>query len=259
MMRTEPVGSQNPGTKDSRRRHPLASADIRVPVRVPSQVVIAHPILSEPFALRESADRPAEDCSNRGAMTSSVTVSGVDHRVLCAILLNPPLRPAVDTISHRNLLAALPLTGCTEMRLANLIDVPSKDQIQLASTVVTERDLMRSRQYLSAAIEGSDEVLLAWGTRRLTGAVGRLLVGQAAWVREHVKACGLLQVWMVAGTPRHPSRWRQFVGPEKRRVKGASFEERLAKVLTTHKSDVLLNGPFVADHRRVTDNGTKVS
>ncbi len=145
----------------------------------------------------------------------------------------------MDTISHRNLLAALPLTGCTELRLANLIDLKSKDQTQLASFVVTEPDLERSRQQLAAAIEGADEILFAWGTGSVTGAVGKLLKKQAAWVRAHVDARGLSNVWMVAGTPRHPSRWRQFVGPEKQRVEGSSFEERLAKVLTSHKSSAL--------------------
>ncbi|MDX3749588.1 DUF1643 domain-containing protein [Streptomyces sp. AK08-02] len=173
-------------------------------------------------------------------MTAPVAVSGADQRMLCAILLNPPLRPAVDTISHRNLLAALPLTGCTELRLANLIDLQSKDQTQLASLIVTEQDLERSRRQLSEAIEGADEVLFAWGTGRITGVVGRLLKEQAAWVRMHVDGRGLRKVWMVAGTPRHPSRWRQFVGPEKQRVEGSSFEDRLAKVLTSHESSAPL-------------------
>ncbi|MFG3233607.1 DUF1643 domain-containing protein [Streptomyces antibioticus] len=172
-------------------------------------------------------------------MTAPVAVPEGDQRKLCAILLNPPLRPAIDTISHRNLLTALPLTGCTELRLANLIDLQSKDQTQLASLVVTEPDLERSRQQLAAAIEGADEILFAWGTGRITGSVGNLLKEQAAWVRARVDACGLSKVWMVAGTPRHPSRWRQFVGPEKRRVEGSSFEERLAKVLTSYESSTL--------------------
>ncbi|MFD3881967.1 DUF1643 domain-containing protein [Streptomyces microflavus] len=172
-------------------------------------------------------------------MTVPVAVSEGDQRKLCAILLNPPLRPAMDTISHRNLLTALPLTGCTELRLANLIDLQSKDQTQLASLVVTEPDLERSRQQLAVAIEGADEVLFAWGTGRITGRVGKLLREQVAWVRAHVDVCGLSKVWMVAGTLRHPSRWRQFVGPEKQRVEGGSFEERLAKVLNSHESNTL--------------------
>ncbi|MFJ2786157.1 MULTISPECIES: DUF1643 domain-containing protein [unclassified Streptomyces] len=181
-------------------------------------------------------------------MTALVT-SGFDQRKLCAILLNPPLRPAADTISHRNLLAALPLTGCGELRLANLIDIPSKDQRQLAGIIVTERDLARSREQLSAAIEGADEILFAWGTGSITGTVGRALKDQVAWVHAHVDARGLRRVWMVADTPRHPSRWRQFVGPEKRRVEGSCFEERLAKVLTSHEANSLPQGPHLAGPR----------
>ncbi|WP_406187319.1 DUF1643 domain-containing protein [Streptomyces anulatus] len=176
-------------------------------------------------------------------MTARVAISGADQRILCAILLNPPLRPAVDTISHRNLLSALPLTGCTELRLANLIDLQSKDQTHLASLVVTGPDLDRSRQQLSEAIEGADEILFAWGTGRITGVVGKLLKEQAAWVRTQVNTRGHSKIWMVAGTPRHPSRWRQFVGPEKRRVEGNSFEERLTKVLASHESNTLPQQP----------------
>lgn len=131
-------------------------------------------------------------------MNAPVAVSGVVRRVLCAVLLNPPLRPAVDTISHRNLLAALPLTGCTELRLTNLIDLPSKDQRQLASFTVTEQDLARSRQQLSAAIHGADEILFAWGTGKIAGAAGSLLKEQAEWVRAHVGSCGVSEVWMVS-------------------------------------------------------------
>ncbi|MYT76748.1 DUF1643 domain-containing protein [Streptomyces sp. SID8364] len=160
-----------------------------------------------------------------------------DQRILCAILLNPPLRPAEATISHRNLIVALPLTGCSRLKIANLVDLPSKDQVELASLEVTEQDLARSRPLLSAAIEDADEVLFAWGTKKLAGTSGRLLDEQAKWMRSLVKPSQ--RVWMVGGTPRHPSRWRQFVGPEKQRVTGPTFEARLAKVLTNHD----LNGP----------------
>ncbi|MGW4683354.1 DUF1643 domain-containing protein [Streptomyces sp. NPDC004244] len=158
-------------------------------------------------------------------------------RILCAILLNPPLRPAETTISHRNLVAALPLTGCSELKVANLVDLPSKDQVELASLEVTEQDLARSRLLLSTAIEDADEVLFAWGTKKLAGTSGRLLHEQAKWVRSLVEPSR--RVWLVAGTPRHPSRWRQFVGPEKQRIEGPTFEARLAKVLTKHD----LSGP----------------
>ncbi|MGW1610926.1 DUF1643 domain-containing protein [Streptomyces sp. NPDC002285] len=180
-----------------------------------------------------------EDFPDRGVMTAPAASPRDDQRNLCAILLNPPLRPAIDTISHRNLLAALPLTGCTQLRLANLIDLQSKNQKQLASIAVAEKDLERSCLQLSAAIDGADEILFAWGTGGIAGAMGKHVREQEAWVRACVNARTASRVWMVAGTPRHPSRWRQFVGPEKRRVEGSSFEERLAKVLASHESSTL--------------------
>jgi hypothetical protein len=169
-------------------------------------------------------------------MTDTFNTPEPGRRTLCAVLLNPPLRPAVETVSHRNLIAALPLTGCTELRLTNLIDLQSKDQIQLASIPVTEQDIQRSRQRLSSAVEGADEILFAWGSSRVLGATGKIVKEQAAWLHTHLNSRRFPRVWMVAGAPRHPSRWRQFVGPEKQRVQGGSFEERLAKVLMYHNA-----------------------
>lgn len=162
------------------------------------------------------------------------TIGRAETRTLCAVLLNPPLRPAHDTISHRNLLVALPMTGCQQLSLANLVDLPTKDQSQLATLTLREPDLARSRRSLAELISSADEVLFAWGTGRLTGETGRHLKAQVRWVRSHALGCGVRRVWMVAGTPRHPSRWRQYVGPEKGRVAGSTFEERLAKVLACH-------------------------
>ncbi|GGL56703.1 hypothetical protein GCM10014719_67660 [Planomonospora parontospora subsp. antibiotica] len=157
-----------------------------------------------------------------------------DSRTLCAVLLNPALRPAPETISFRNLGCALPLMGCDRLRLANLLDVPSKDQDRLGAAVIEESDVLRSRKLLAEAVAAADEILFAWGSNRVTGQVGARLREQAEWLRRHLREEGVRRVWMVAGSPRHPSRWRQYVGPEKARVEGSTFEERLAKVLAVH-------------------------
>lgn len=91
-------------------------------------------------------------------------------RTLCAILLNPALRPAAETISFRNLGCALPLVGCDRLRLANLLDVPSKDQAQLAVLPIGEPEVTQSRALLAEALRGADEVLFA-GDRTGSAAV----------------------------------------------------------------------------------------
>ncbi|MEU4537048.1 DUF1643 domain-containing protein [Streptosporangium sp. NPDC023825] len=159
---------------------------------------------------------------------------GHDSRTLCAILLNPALRPAPETISYRNLGCALPLVGCGRIRLANLLDVPTKDQVQLGATVIEAFEVARSRALLAEAVLAADEILFAWGANRVTGRTGVVLREQVSWLRRHLKDTGVRRTWMVAGTPRHPSRWRQYVGPEKARVEGSTFEDRLAKVLAAH-------------------------
>lgn len=128
-------------------------------------------------------------------------------------------------------MAALPLLGCETLRLGNLVDIATRDQVQLAASPIAADDLTRSQVLLAEALEGADELLFAWGTRRLPGQTGALLGQQITWVQQHVLKRGFADVWMVAGSPRHPSRWRQFVGPEKQRVAGDCFTERLAKVL----------------------------
>ncbi|MFG2822616.1 DUF1643 domain-containing protein [Kitasatospora sp. NPDC048365] len=151
---------------------------------------------------------------------------------LCAVLLNPPLRTSEETVSFRNLKAALPLFNCTALRIVNLVDIATRDQIELQQVEIAKSDILRSRGLICDAIEEADDVLLAWGSSRISGEVGRLLRDQADWVRAHLRAGPTRRVWTTAGKPRHPSRWRQYVGPQKQRATGSSFEERLASVLT---------------------------
>lgn len=157
-----------------------------------------------------------------------------DGRTLCAILLNPALRSAEVTISSRNLAAVLPHLNCSRLRLANLLDVPSKDQAQLGATEVSHQAISRSRDLMSEAISYADEILFAWGSSWPSGPNRTVLREQEAWLCQHLDQLGIRRVWLVASQPRHPSRWRQYVGPEKRRVTGATFEERIASVLAAH-------------------------
>jgi hypothetical protein len=124
---------------------------------------------------------------------------------------------------------ALPLFGCAELVVANLLNTPTKDAPELNRRMLTEVEVEASRAELALAIGRADEVLLAWGTGGMTGDVRSALRRQVAWLYGALVARGIERVWTVTGRPRHPSRWRQYVGPEKRRVEGGCFEERLEK------------------------------
>ncbi|MGC5564788.1 DUF1643 domain-containing protein [Streptomyces sp. FR-108] len=154
-------------------------------------------------------------------------------RALCAVLLNPPLRDVEETVTCKNLRAALPLFNCDELRIVNLVDIASRDQVALQKIEINMSEILRSRELISQAIDEAGEVLLAWGSSRISGESGRLLREQSKWVRAHLTANGTLRVWTIQGKPRHPSRWRQYVGPQKGRAKGSTFEERLASLLTS--------------------------
>lgn len=152
-------------------------------------------------------------------------------RTLCAILLNPALREQRGTTTYRNVTAALPLFGCEELVVANLLNTPTKDAPELNRRTPTQAELEGSRAELALAVKLADEVLLAWGTGGMTGEMRLALRRQVSWLYGRLVAEGVERVWTVTGRPRHPSRWRQYVGPEKRRVEGDCFEDRLQKVL----------------------------
>lgn len=152
-------------------------------------------------------------------------------RTLCAVLLNPALKEEQSTTTYRNVSTALPLLRCTELVIANLICIATKDAPALNLRTLTEDKILESRRQLTAALSRADEVLVAWGMGGMTGSVRTALRAQVDWLGVHLSARGVGHVWTLAGRPRHPSRWRQYVGPEKQRVEGRTFEERLQRVL----------------------------
>lgn len=171
-----------------------------------------------------------------GRCESSSITSG-QERLLCAILLNPALRPVEKTITYHNVRSALPLVSCTKLVIANLLNVATKDAPELNRAAVGQQETAKARELISEALRQADEVLLAWGMGGMAGDVRIALQGQTVWLFEALQQHDLSHVWTVTGRPRHPSRWRQYVGPEKQRVTGSCFEERLGKVLTMTSLD----------------------
>ncbi|WP_157251982.1 DUF1643 domain-containing protein [Nonomuraea typhae] len=159
------------------------------------------------------------------------------RRTLCAILLNPALRPLESTTTFRNVRSALPVVSCNELVVANLLNIPTKDALALNRTKIDDQELREARALISPKLQQADVVILAWGVGGMSGQARLALQRQTAWLRDMLNRTNHDQVWTVTGRPRHPSRWRQYVGPEKRRVSGSCFEERLSMVMTPTRID----------------------
>ena len=135
-------------------------------------------------------------------------------------------------MTYRNVQSAVPMVGCDQLVIANLLQPPTRNAPALNAHPITEAELAESRQALCEALRTADEVFLAWGTGSgMTGAIRRALQSQVRLLEDRLGEQGVARVWTIAGAPRHPSRWRQYVGPEKRRVEGDGFEDRLRKTL----------------------------
>lgn len=173
----------------------------------------------------------------RTDLCESSHIFPVQGRTLCAVLLNPALRQVEETITYHNVRAALPLMGCSELIITNLLNVATKDAPELNRAVISKQEIATAREQISMALQHADEVLVAWGMGGMTGDVRIALQQQTAWLFKTLGRHHLQHVWTVAGRPRHPSRWRQYVGPEKQRVTGSTFEERLGKVLARMRLD----------------------
>ncbi|MBT2232291.1 DUF1643 domain-containing protein [Nonomuraea sp. NEAU-A123] len=150
---------------------------------------------------------------------------------LCAVLLNPPTGTPTKTPTHKNLISALSVVRCNLLEVVNLLDVPSKGLDTLGEVHIGATEIMRSREAIQASIGHANELLFAWGTSAIRGKHATVLAEQIAWTYRLAFDSGICEVWMLAGAPRHPSRWRQYVGPQKMRVKGNTFEDRLAQAL----------------------------
>ncbi|WP_127544116.1 DUF1643 domain-containing protein [Actinoplanes sp. OR16] len=152
---------------------------------------------------------------------------------LGALLLNPP--QGVDhtaTISWRNLQVALPIVGCDSMQIANLFTMATRDLLEINKFGVEQQHWLTARPAIKSVVRSCDEILLAWGVG--SGFVGRTrqhYQSQVRWALDQIAQAGHEQVWTVLGLPRHPSRWRQFTGPERAIASGANFQDRLETVL----------------------------
>ncbi|MEV8373632.1 DUF1643 domain-containing protein [Kribbella sp. NPDC056861] len=156
---------------------------------------------------------------------------GVPPLTVGAILLNPSADPQ-GSVSVAMLRALRDHRGWAAVPVVNLVNTPSRDSRELSQLAGDSRVWEAARGPLEQAIRDCDELLLGWGVSPLAGAARPHQRAQVRWVLNHARAHGHTRAWMLAGAPRHPSRWRQFVGPQRGLIVGGSTIDRIDQLLT---------------------------
>lgn len=170
--------------------------------------------------------------------------------LLTAVLLNPSTGPG--TVTGTAVKAAGEVVGAESVQIINLCAAPSRDLPTLATVGAGPAPWLDARPKLVAAITHEDLVLFAYGLGGLTGPARQHFEGQVRWVHEHAVRAGHDSALMLDGRPRHPSRWRQYLGPQRGLFSEATFEERLRAALRP----VPLNadGPTIREDGRAAED-----
>jgi hypothetical protein len=124
------------------------------------------------------------------------------------------------------------ILGCDSLTVANLVSVPTQNLRELGMIAGDGQVWHESRPQLEEALNGADDVLLAWGLGGIPGSANRHFLDQTAWVRDVLSAKPAVRVWSIQGETRHPSRWHQYVSERHGRTAGGDFMDRLTEVLT---------------------------
>ncbi|GAA3587385.1 hypothetical protein GCM10022198_08710 [Klugiella xanthotipulae] len=148
-------------------------------------------------------------------------------------MLNPSFN-AENSVSYSNLGVAAASLGFDSFHIVNLIQVQSRNSKELAQKAIDQEPWLVSRPEICQSLNSADEVVFAWGASRLAGQANRHKDEQVEWTIQQTVRAGHTEVLLMNGSPRHPSRWRQYVGPQKMRVTGDTLEDRFRKVLNPH-------------------------
>lgn len=192
--------------------------------------------------------------------TNDEPVARVSGRgTLCAVLLNPSFNTE-NTISHSNLGVAATSLGFDAFQIVNLVQVQSRNSKELAQKAMHQEAWLMSRSEIDNALISADEVVFAWGASRLAGQANRHKEEQVKWTIQRTFRAGHTEVLLMDGSPRHPSRWRQYVGPQKMRVLGDTLEDRFRSALNRHPLEIVRGlGESRVSEARATMKETSVS
>lgn len=171
------------------------------------------------------------------------SVGNVDGPALCAVLLNPSFS-GPHSVSHGNLRVAADAMGFGRMSIVNLVGLQTRNSRDLAELATTPDVWHSAQSGIEDAIQKSDHLLFGWGDSRLRGIANTLKREQIAWTVARAIEHGHQHVLMMDDKARHPSRWRQYVGPQRGLYAGSSIEHRFVQALRLHRTDSILAPPW---------------
>ncbi|MER5766054.1 DUF1643 domain-containing protein, partial [Streptomyces sp. NPDC002082] len=152
-------------------------------------------------------------------------------RRICAVLLNPSTSGGA-TVSAANVERVAARLGYGRLEIANLLKIATKESKALVGLAEDPKLWLDSREALTRALSQADDLLFGWGHAPLAGAANRHKNAQTQWLLGEAQRLGHTQVWMMDGLPRHPSRWHQYVGPQRGLISGGDFASRAVSMLT---------------------------
>lgn len=150
---------------------------------------------------------------------------------LAAILLNPCIGSPFGSTSFQMVDEARQVLAFESCGIANLFSRPTRDITGITAEGSDWRLWSIARPALEEAIASADGLLIGWGLGGLGGDARINFLRQVRWTRRVMAEQGHTFYWQVGDGPRHPSRWRQYLGPTRGVTTGATRHERLSQAL----------------------------
>lgn len=150
---------------------------------------------------------------------------------LAVIAFSPPLgRDPRETTTWKSANVAAAMLGSSDLLIVNLLAAPTQNLLDANRCGAEATSWREARPALMEALK-QPTLLAAWGLGGLTGPARAHFRQQVEWLCGEAIRSGHERWWQVGGQPRHPSRWRQFAGPQRGIACGDGFEARLRSVL----------------------------
>lgn len=156
---------------------------------------------------KSEALRASAHCSDTACVEDSSHPRSNSSR-LVAILASPPSATSGARTRARLALAA-DVIGSAELGLVNLLDVATRDVLEISRAGQHAAVWLASRPAIEAQLSTADHALLAWGTTEPTGPARFHHRAQIEWVMDAISR-HQVSYWTVGGAPRHPSRWQRY-------------------------------------------------
>ena len=148
-----------------------------------------------------------------------------------AILLNPSREENGASRTHLVLEDVRIAKTWETLEIANLVKTPTRNSKELEQVATSFQLFLDARSRLETVLESSNTLVFAWGVAPLRGLAGKYVRNQVIWVISRALHHGHTHAWLMGGHPRHPSRWRQYVGPQRGLFDGATTVDRLLQGL----------------------------